>query len=864
MLGEFYERLLAALLPQLNRLHGCQRSSRYWRIVIGPWLRYFIEVIYDRFSSVVKAQNSGCVENTWILKAEPAWWVLPPDFGEFERSLHSDGWNHFMYGQIIKHIQDLPYVELHEINCPPAAMPRPHSLQVFARKCAALLSAKVPSSLNRIVFVSSYVGIRELIRLQLSLRQLPYIHPLVAAPQVDIDWDSRRALMSAEPVDGFAKLLSYLLPMQIPSVYVEGFREFRNRALHMYPTRPHAIYTANGLAANDGFKVWAAEQVELGAKLLAAQHGGQYGIGLWGQEEDHQIAVSDRFYSWGWTKPQAPTARPMPSVHLSSRMRGIRPNPKGGVLWVQCAFPRYSYCLYSVPVSSQFMVYLEEQITFARALSGDVRELLRLRLYQHDYGWDLKARFQAADLGDLVDRRQLSFPAALKESRLCVSTYNATTYLETLAANFPTLLFWNPRFWELRPEARPFLDELHRVGILHDTPKSAAGMLTDIVRAPLDWWRQSDVQAAREAFCYQFARATPHWLAHWRTELRNVMNEMLTDVRATLIKAGYRQDPKGIFRSGNAGYWSNLNKDESRALLQALENSTPLDAVRHAIPQFEAMIFSPQREAALELLSIAPGNICVDYGAMWGAISVGMAKRGATVVAIDQTNDSLEFLLARKRHENLADIICLQDDIRQIHLEDFADIAVVNGVLEWVPEFGEVELQKFHGKWQKRAYPAVSPELVQRDFLARVRDSLKPGGRLLVAIENRYDYTQFVGRKDPHADLLFTSFLPRFVSSAISQLWLGRSYVNYLHSFRKLEHMLKDVGFRSVDLNMAFPDYRFPTLILPYDGGIRHYRRHWDNTRSLKRRLANFLEYGLMKFAKAKWMAPSILAVATG
>ena len=40
----------------------------------------------------------------------------------------------------------------------------------------------------------------------------------------------------------------------------------------------------------------------------------------------------------------------------------------------------------------------------------------------------------------------------------------------------------------------------------------------------------------------------------------------------------------------------------------------------------------------------------------------------------------------------------VQDDIRKVELKEIANIAIVNGVLEWVPEFGDVELKKFFGK----------------------------------------------------------------------------------------------------------------------------------------------------------------------
>ena len=81
------------------------------------------------------------------------------------------------------------------------------------------------------------------------------------------------------------------------------------------------------------------------------------------------------------------------------------------------------------------------------------------------------------------------------------------------------------------------------------------------------------------------------------------------------------------------------------------------------------------------------GDIGIDYGCMWGVLSVGLAKRGASVIAVDQTEDSLIFLSKRSECEKIDNIFCVQDDIREVQLRELADFAIVNGVLEWVPEF---------------------------------------------------------------------------------------------------------------------------------------------------------------------------------
>ena len=44
-----YEKYLRVLALNLNNCHNEDRSLRYWRIVIGPWLGTFIGIIYDKY-----------------------------------------------------------------------------------------------------------------------------------------------------------------------------------------------------------------------------------------------------------------------------------------------------------------------------------------------------------------------------------------------------------------------------------------------------------------------------------------------------------------------------------------------------------------------------------------------------------------------------------------------------------------------------------------------------------------------------------------------------------------------------------------------------------------------------------------------
>ena len=74
------------------------------------------------------------------------------------------------------------------------------------------------------------------------------------------------------------------------------------------------------------------------------------------------------------------------------------------------------------------------------------------------------------------------------------------TFLESFTMNVPTVMFWNPNHWELRDSAFPFFDMLKDVGILHDTPESAAEHVNAIWEDVDFWWESEILQETLKSF----------------------------------------------------------------------------------------------------------------------------------------------------------------------------------------------------------------------------------------------------------------------------------------------------------------------------------------------------------------------------
>jgi len=325
------------------------------------------------------------------------------------------------------------------------------------------------------------------------------------------------------------------------------------------------------------------------------------------------------------------------------------------------------------------------------------------------------------------------------------------------------------------------------------------------------------------------------------------------------------QDKNQIFMSGKKGYWSNLSKDINNEFIKKIKNGGVKKTVKSIIPQFENMIYSEKREGALELLDHKKKGVCIDFGCMWGALSFGMSKRGHSVIAIDQTYESLFFLKKRTEEEKFNIIHTIQDDIKETRFTNIAHYALVNGVLEWVPIFEEVEVKKFYKKSLNTYIEDLNnPGYIQDQFLKTVYKSLKKDGEMMLAIENRHSYQYYMGKKDPHSNLLFTTFLPRFLSNLISIFFHKKPYKNYIYSFKEMQNKVIRAGFKECQTYMCFPDYHFPEIILHYSAkGILKYNKYPNVNRiTKKQKIAYYVEYFLMKYLKARFFAPAIIIIA--
>ena len=520
-LTKTYESLLCDLSECLNQIHGTSYDKEYWRVAIGSWLRQFVDIVFDRYETVRLASQQGKKLQCIVYNYNKEELALEDSAAFYKKSI-GDEWNEFIFSECLKYFDINITLDERTISCredPPE--PLVATLKRMTKNLLGYIGMTIPDVMNRIVIISAYTSLWNVARLQLKLAQLPYLAPPTVnlMPSTKIDKELRKQIKLKTAKIGFEQFLFQLIPWCIPKVYVEAFKPFKQSVLSKYPKNPKKIITANAYQGNDAFTIWAAEQKLKGAELLIAQHGGNFGNGLFSQTEDHQLKIADRFLSWGWKRQGFKNIFPVPSINLSSST--IKQNNAGDITYVLAAMPRYFYSSFAIPIAGQYINYLNNQIDLLGGLNADVLENVKLRPDSSGefYGWNIKGVFAQHGFEQNIDTDKRMLKKRLNDARLCICTHNATVFLETLSANFPTLIFWNPEFYEVRSEAKASFYLLESVGILHYNHRSASDLINMNFDDFMGWWLQSDIQNARKAFIEVHAQSSKSWMKSWKEML---------------------------------------------------------------------------------------------------------------------------------------------------------------------------------------------------------------------------------------------------------------------------------------------------------------------------------------------------------
>ena len=190
---------------------------------------------------------------------------------------------------------------------------------------------------------------------------------------------------------------------------------------------------------------------------------------------------------------------------------------------------------------------------------------------------------------------------------------------------------------------------------------------------------------------------------------------------------------------------------------------------------------SPIRENIINWYPFRKDASCLEIGGGCGAITGALCKElgEVKVVELSKRRSSINY----ERHKSFDNLEILVGNLNDIEFDRKFDYITLIGVLEYAGSFTKT----------KEPY---------RDFLKQIKKYLRPDGKLIIAIENRYGLKYFAGAREDHTGKYFDSITGYQNNESVRTF--GRA---------ELEQLLTESGFGEYDFYYPHPDYKMPLEI---------------------------------------------------
>ncbi len=524
-----YEVILDFLAARLNALHQVSFSNRYWRIIVGPWLLYYIHALYDRYTYIKLALKKYRDLDTIVLAKDS--YTTPCDFYDFFCKLADDTYNL----QIFSHLFDLMGYSFSSRSF--SNEKQRHKIINSKRRTKIALKKAYGLALRLMTFEEP-VLLCDLHFEQTDIWRLCWasrfkIWPAInegkyssGSENVKVNWSCRKALGKVENSDSrdeFITILYKTLAVNFPLSYLEGFENVKRAACRCLKGNIRGVVSSFGWTSNEHFKVLAAEKAEKGAVLCGVQHGGASGINKYTAGDVHVMECSDVYYTWGWRDNKLVKTIPMPDPKMHSlRMASHEKHnvyEKEQAVFIGTMFARYLQYFRFCPQGSQIKRYIEWQVRFFSALPPGLDNKILARLYPEDFGWSNRARLSDFFPKLRFDSHMVPFRDRLQKCKVIVTDNFQTTFLEALALDRPTILFCDLELWKFTDIAQLCINNFHEAGVAYFSPEEAATKLVKVLDNPREWWNSSKVKQARDFFEVRFIMRDEEWVDKWTTEL---------------------------------------------------------------------------------------------------------------------------------------------------------------------------------------------------------------------------------------------------------------------------------------------------------------------------------------------------------
>lgn len=516
--------LLEQIGTALNRYHDVYYTGSQWKILLDYWLDKLTISFYAKYIKLKKVIDLYGKENIGIISLQEDAYYAPKEIIDFLLTAREDdrfsmrqytdlaGWLGIQSYGVSESRNDSEHAAL-------VANVAAKEKAEYDRECRVLLyKSYLPENVIAHAVKATNAAVQK-------YTEIPSNHIFWTMKHMQVKYADRNGLnLKIDNQDDFLRFLAGVWAKYVPVSYLEGFPALCGMAESCFDVSPKVVVSAPaGLTHDDVFKAFLMMNEEK-IDIYDVQHGGNYGV--IDNINAGERAVSKKFYTFGWKEEKyRAECVPMPAaVGIPYLATGLIGRPNGRYLYTT-----YQPVKYRIDFDEPYTMDELEQAEheFFGTLDRDVIDKFIVRHYANFRDSVDRRAFYRQNFPPVMLRNHLPFWKELMSAALMVAPSMDTTYLEAMWMNKPLIIFYPDGMYTPTKHAVKFLDALKDVGVLHDSPKSAAETLNKIKGCETEWWMQRERQKAVEEFKKQYAYLPEDAIEQWENELIRICEEVV-------------------------------------------------------------------------------------------------------------------------------------------------------------------------------------------------------------------------------------------------------------------------------------------------------------------------------------------------
>ena len=525
-----YEKILNILYKDLNKLNNQNKDKRYWRIIIGPWLTFYMATMFDRWETIrIFFKKNRKIKTSYLKNINKKILTSKNTLDFLYNAQNNDIWNHENFLRII----NFHYKK--NINHEPATIidlkkKRTKSIQYSFKTVIRYFIKLVDSFIsffalkyNKVILESFQFYKSDLIKLHLKSKMIPafYINTfkdLELNSNRTLEYNKRELLLKDLNFSNkkFLHFLIVSLREDLPISFLEEFNKISNSINYLSKQKKKTIITMTSHFFNERFKVWLAEMISNGSKLQIAHHGGSLPPKL-SLFIDHNEKISDKILSW--FKFDKKIFKQMSPVQLL-RYKKIENISKNSCLILACETNRYPVRCQSWPYVEQYKLWFNDINTIVENLQPIVQKKVIYRCSSEEMGFEtinkFKQKFKKLKSTDIY---QSNLTNELSKAKLTICTYPDTTIADSIMSDTPTIIVFSTKLYRLSKQSDKIIKYLKKNNIFFDDMKKASKHINNIWTDPNIWWKSSKVQVALEKFKKEAFNVRENWIEEWSNHI---------------------------------------------------------------------------------------------------------------------------------------------------------------------------------------------------------------------------------------------------------------------------------------------------------------------------------------------------------